>query len=416
MIMARSPISSTFQRRPSAHSMYSEISVQSVKSVNVRRPSGNQLDRFAEAPQVSPVEKMAAHLRSPSISSTQADAYETSPPLTRKVSSGITKRIQALAEDTTSRPHDPRELSPELAVRDSSPSGRRAAMRSPPMSRPASYRSASRLTRRTSSTTSDYSPQQPDVSSPWSVTPIWNVQHDSSSNRESVSVRARIVRPVDAKAEGEDGVGSDVPLQSSQLFVHHRRGSSQATVKAMQQPRVSAGSRNLSETSDPALHNLSQAQAQPVPEFRSMHSSRKSFGRSRAQPSPTMDDFPSPPMPMHTQPYDTASSLIQPQYDEPAAPKESSRASRFFKRMSNLGGGKDSKRQSQQSSGGLFNRSGSNGDLTSLPPATTVPNSHHLPDKSDMPPAVLVGDLNVQFPDSLVSCDLCLYSICAVLT
>jgi hypothetical protein len=119
-----------------------------------------------------------------------------------------------------------------------------------------------------------------------------------------------------------------------------------------------------------------------------MHSSSR-FGRHKPTLSttgPSFDDFPPPPT------HGTAATPTA-NNDESVVPKESTKTSRFFKRMSNIG----SKRKTTQS---IASSNSPVSERGSIVPTTGTGSSK---DKADMPPAAVVGDLNVQFPDSLVS-------------
>jgi hypothetical protein len=81
---------------------------------------------------------------------------------------------------------------------------------------------------------------------------------------------------------------------------------------------------------------------------------------------------------------------------ENVAPKEGSRASRFLKRVSTLGVKKKSDKHPSHS---LASFAGSESNNMLHPEQR----ANIITVKPDTPPAVVVGDLNVQFPDSLVS-------------
>jgi hypothetical protein len=227
-------------------------------------------------------------------------------------------------------------------------------------------------------------PQQPENNT------VWNVENGSSEGLGSVSVTARIVRPtavesVDSKAD------MDAELQPSQLVVSsHKRGApSQSSVRQLskidtnQQPVDSVARSGMSPT----------LVRESVDGTRTLHSASR-FGRHKPS-SPTADDFPVPPpsnKPMTIQP----APAPMPANDESVAPKEATRTSRFFKRMSNIGNKRRSTvAQSVGSSASPASERGSvMGNNTSLPSSK---------DKPEPPPALTVGDLNIQFPDSLVS-------------
>lgn len=179
----------------------------------------------------------------------------------------------------------------------------------------------------------------------------------------------------------------DGQLHHSQLTVNHKRAS------------VSTQNRRLSplQTSNlPKSESAPSSMAHPpAPENRHFQLARPSvIGRWQGNQgtssplTPSADDFPPPP----TQRNSHASSMNV--GDDSAAPKEGSRTSRFFKRMSNFGTGHKRRTSGQNVVSAMSALDVSSNQRSSTAAAT---------DRSDTPPAVVVGDLNVQFPDSLVS-------------
>lgn len=395
--MARSPMTTAFARRPSAQSLLSDISLASVRSVNVQRQSSNPLQMHNDE-QVRPSPDSTDSRQGRSYSAV-TPPFENSDPMTglkRNVSHGIQRRIQTLAEvssrEVSPSRHsaEPPSLSPETSPTFLQ-SERVAPVRSaPPRSRTSSYRAARQSARINGNPANDAKVVQQAESQP-----AWNVQHDAPSTGNSVSVTARIIRPA-ASAEADSAEQPEAPFQQSQLVINHKRASQQGNLdKAL--PPLNTSSQHLMQKPEPTASVGSSPAMSPITtrastEFRSLHSAanRKSFGRHRQpQPnSPSVDDFPPPPTTF------TSTSLVS--NDENAAPKESSRTSRFFKRMSNLGGNKRRQSGAQQSVGA---DRVSNADAASL---STRNASFVNQDRSDMPPAAMIGDLNVQFPDSLV--------------
>lgn len=285
--------------------------------------------------------------------------------LKRNVSSGITRRIQALNELSS------RETSPvpvHIPTRTMSPdqgqvffaNDRKPSMRAPHVRTGSSLRVRPHVDRIGSSNSGL---QQPEI------TPVWNTSQDATSNRDSVSVKARIVRPTTA-ASAENGTDSPVNLHESQIEINHLRGTptptsvSQAFLPPM--PSVPAGP--------------------PSPELRSHSLRRKSFGRSKTStpgPTPANDEIRS----------GSASTLSTEE-------QTGSRTSRFFKRMSNFGS-TASKRRSLAGPGVAAIMSPQPEASASRSGSQT--NNAPAPVDRDTPPAVQVGDLNIQFPDTLVS-------------
>ena len=281
--------------------------------------------------------------------------------LKRNVSSGITKRIQALNELSNREPsavpvHIPsRALSPDPAPVFLA-NDRRPSMRSPHSRTGSSYRLRPSAERAGSF---------PNGSQQAEIPHVWSTSQDATSNRDSVSVKARIVRPPTAgSADKSNDTTND--LHESQIEINHSRGTPTPT--------------SVSQAFLPPMPSIPANP--PSPDHRSLHSlRRKSFGRSKAStpgPVPATEDVRS-----------GAASVIS--TDEPSG----SRTSRFFKRMSNFGNN-SSKR-----------RSVVNPVLPSVAsPAPTEPSASRQASVAadrDTPPAVQVGDLNVQFPDTLVS-------------
>ena len=290
--------------------------------------------------------------------------------LKRNVSSGITKRIQALNELSNREPnavpvHIPtRAMSPDPAPVFLA-NDRRPSMRAP-HSRPGSYRLRPNTERAGSFT----SGSQPDIAH------VWNTSQDTTNKRGSVSVKARIVRPPTAgSAEKPNDTTND--LHESQIEINHSRGTPTPT-----------------PVSQAFLPPMATAPTNPPsPDHRSLHSPRrKSFGRSKAA-TPG-------PVPANEDVRPGSASIIS--TDEPSG----SRTSRFFKRMSNFGNNSSKRRSivlpgvaSPPTASAPFEPSASRQSSVAAATPTTTPATTDR----DTPPAVQVGDLNVQFPDTLVS-------------
>ncbi|KAK5746267.1 hypothetical protein LTR17_001002 [Elasticomyces elasticus] len=391
--LARSPMASNFPRRPSAQSMGSDRS-PSVRSINIRRSSSNLLEKYentSDRASPPPMPSMPpAHLRAQSVVTPPPDRADTAQSLRRNGSSNVTKRIQTLTETNDS--DDGLDAASPEPYPPSTWRERKSSVRSPPRSRTNSYKAAVRHSGRLSG----WGAQQTNALQQAESTPTWNVQHDPSINRDSVSVTARIVRP-NATAGAEE-TGVDSQFHQPQLMINHKRAS--ATQQGNNLNKALPPLNTDSSTTKPDTSSLatSPTLTRGSSDTRTLHSAhnRKSFGRYKQQTmspmTPSPEDFPAPPM----KKTDSTTSVTSSNEQTSIAPGEvGSRTSRFFKRMSNLGGvGKDRRRSgAQQSLGGSPNG-------PSTIDVGRTPSVQH--DRSDMPPAASVGNLNVQFPDSLL--------------
>lgn len=363
MVVSKSPGPSTpffppnFGRSLSRGSADSQ-SRSPVKEVSI--PNGLS---EVEAPSEDVPSELTQQPRSGKSSSSVSPIDRHSPvaSLKRNVSSGITKRIQALNELSNREPsavpvHIPsRALSPDPAPVFLA-NDRRPSMRSPHSRTGSSYRLRPSAERAGSF---------PNGTQQAEIPHVWSTTQDTTSNRDSVSVKARIVRPPTAgSAEKSNDTTND--LHESQIEINHSRGTPTPT--------------SVSQAFLPPMPSIPVNP--PSPDHRSLHSlRRKSFGRSKAAtpgPVPANEDVRS-----------GAASIIS--TDEPSG----SRTSRFFKRMSNFGNN-SSKRRSVVSP-----------VLPSVAsPTPTEPSASRAASVAtdrETPPAVQVGDLNVQFPDTLVS-------------
>jgi hypothetical protein len=304
-------------------------------------------------------------LESPSSSAFPVDRCGSSASQRRVVSSGITRRIQAL-NDLSNR--EPSAVPVHIPTRGMSPDPapvflaqeRRPSMRSPHSRTGSSYLRAK--TDRAASVPSGNN--QPESSH------VWNTSHDATSNRDSVSVKARIVRPPTAGST-EASPDSANDLHESQIEINHSRGMptpnsvSQAFLPPMPSPPTNP----------------------PSPDLRSLSSlRRKSLGRSKA----------STPGPVPVNDENRSGAATPTSTEEQGI----SRTSRFFKRMSTFGSNA-SKRRSIASP--ILPSVGSPNPETSSSRTGSVSTTAANVLDRDTPPAVQVGDLNVQFPDTLVS-------------
>ncbi len=391
--VSKSPINPYVPRRPSANSMASEMSV---RSININRASTMPTVDFTEMQdRLSPESSNSPYKHSPSMSTPSIERMDPLAAMRRNVSSGISRRIQALAERTS------RETSPQgsASIRSISPEisrDQRESTRSPPPhpSRGSSFRNLHRQ----SSRASYHQAQRPISGMPQRETnAVLSVQQDRATGRDSVSVSARIVRPNPVESEDTDQVDSE--LQQPQLVINQQRATP-AQNNVPQLPALDTTSQPPPSHAEPAV--TSPASARSPTETRQMHSSSR-FGRHKPSLSttgPSAEDFPPPPT------HHNASQPHPPSRADSSTTskdKETTRTSRFFKRMSNMGG---SKRKSgvPQSIASSTSPASERGSLIVPSGGLSAPisSSNHR-EKADMPPATMLGDLNIQFPDSLVS-------------
>jgi hypothetical protein len=373
MTVSKSPVATYFPRRPSGNSLLSEVSGRSAS-----RDASTPLD-FAEMhDRLNPDSPGTTYRHIANTSTSSIDRMDPQSAMRRTVSSGISKRIQALTE-SSSREGSPsstgRTLSTESPQEKLNRMDSRESRRSPPPigARGSSFRNMHRYSARISAYQSQLAGPN---AAPMNNNAVWSVQQDPVTNRDSVSVSARIVRPnaVQNEPAAEEEPPTD-QLQQPELLINHKRATpSQTNVPALHP----IDTNQLARSSDP--NSLSPDASRSPTGIRQMHSVGR-FGRQK--PSVNVDDFPPPP---------SHAAAPAPSNEENAPAKETTRTSRFFKRMSNIG----SKRK-PQSIASSTSPASERGSL--IAPVHPAPSK----DKADMPPAITVGDLNIQFPDSLVS-------------
>ena len=369
IMVARSPVPHYVPRRPSATSAVSDLSVNSVRAINIgNRASEMPLDFTEAQDRLTPEPTSASRGHSRSASTPPAERSDPISSFRRNVSNGITKRIQAFAERSSIE--DSRHESPptqEVSPNDYGVKDQRELSRSPQPThtRAGSLRAVSKFSLR--GIAANRAPQVESAAT-------WNVQQNPATNVDSVSVSARIIRP-NPVDQPESSTETEAELQPSQLVISHKRGTP-------------------SQTGVPRLHRID---TNPKPEaYRPSNTTRSSAEGTqpnllRSPLSPNVDDFPPPPS------YRIQASNTAPPNDENMAPKETTRTSRFFKRMSYIGGSKRRSNGPQpvaNSSSPVSERTSSTANYASLSGSK---------DKLELPPALVVGDLNIQFPDSLVS-------------
>ncbi|GAB7347122.1 hypothetical protein MBLNU459_g3246t1 [Dothideomycetes sp. NU459] len=417
IVMSRSPASPFFPRRPSARSAHSAQSVMSaasgasITSIAIARAPSNSVDRvLSPTYRLSPDGPVDHQGRAQSISSNRTPDAERGDPIAgatqRKVSSGISKRIAALAEKSVREGSPPGSASPQsVSEKSSFINMRKASLRDTPDSRPSSVNTDKRLSSKLSM---------------WPGSEAAPTRRESAGNKDSISVTARIVRPSVDQAGSSSTPGE---LHHSPILINHTR--------AAPKPDYPPMDALLNDNPAPILSSESIASSEPKERPQSASysvrsdesnatSARKSFGRYRGHESPRKSKGAS-----------TASIASDGKDSREDPEKPSSRTSRFFKRISTLGNNKSNKRKSitQIPTPPVVTSPVMSPTATEAlpPPATKMPPAPALvvPSKSasslssvmqalrpgkeeavtsndDVPPPVVIGDLNVQFPDNLL--------------
>ncbi|KAK3721592.1 hypothetical protein LTR37_003148 [Vermiconidia calcicola] len=378
--VSKSPIAAYFPQRPSYNSVPSEVSV---RSININRSSTMPPDFSEMQDRLIPEPNSASQSRPWTASTPPFESNDPMAAMRRNVSAGIPHRIQALGR--SSREISPASspsgspLTPEISPVEAPSLERNERRRTSPSTafRTNSFKAMSRASARMSSMHNQSSVNN---HAPTGSSAVWNVQHDSSSNRNSVSVSARIVRPSHVEQPDSTATTADQEeqLQRSELKVSH---SAQSQPKLPQLHRIDTNPKV--EATQPDVSPLTTRS--PADGTRQLHSASR-FGRHKPSisiSSPSVDDFPSPPRTNSVSANDEAATSRD----------KDTRTSRFFKRMSNIG----NKRRSgaPQSIASSTSTASERGSFV----AASMPSSK---DRQDTPPAVVVGDLNVQFPDSLL--------------
>ena len=385
MTVAKSPVPHYVPRRPSATSAISDFSVSTPRE---ERAFETPLDFAGAQDMLIPEPATDSRGHSRSASTPPGERSDPMSSLRRDISSGISKRIQALADRSSqeySRSGSPigTPLSQETSPSGPSVKDQRDTAKSPPPNhaRASSFRvpmsrHSSKMSMSQTSLAASAAPQP-------EPTTAWNSQHIASQGLNSVSVTARIVRPNPIE-QTDSATETEGELQPSQLVISHKRGTpSQPTVPKLHRLDTNPNSEPLSRESTTSRGDSPTMTRNPADQFRTLHSANNSR-QIRSPLSPTADDFPPPPINRTLASYQATGN------DENAAPKEGTRTSRFFKRMSNFGG--------KRRSGGLQSVANSSSPVSER--NASLPGSK---DKPELPPALVVGDLNIQFPDSLVS-------------
>ena len=389
--LQRSPASPFFpRRRPSARSARSNgsftsaVSVSGASLVSVvhsneqpKNVPSNDVDRsLSEMPAepLAPSAQPEPENRPLSTSSTRTPDLERSDlvaaPRGRNVSSGISKRIQALAEKTV------REGGPTTGTTSSWPAPEKSSFVS---MRKSSLRDSADLPMPTKKAIA-----QPPA---WPSLAKSNVIVSHSANRDSVSVTARIVR----QPTGQAGdVASPPELHHSPLLINHTRPS-QAHEFPPMAPLLTGGA--PTETDIAASPERRERSLSPTFSYSSADSGtisnrksvdRKSFsGRYRSG-----FESPKKSLSKHTSSTSLASEGVE--------VEKNSKTSRFFKRISTLGG---NKRKSVSQTPTVPQVEAAY-QVPGIPQDRRTAAAARKDSAPDIPPPIVVGDLNVQFPDT----------------
>lgn len=403
IIMSRSPASPFFPRRPSARSAQSAQSIMtiasgaSLMSIPITKTFTNPVERIASPSRhLSPDAPIDPQGRTLSVSSARTVESERGDPMAaatqRKVSSGISKRIAALAEKSAREGSPPGTSTPQALSENSSlVSMRKASIRDIPSSRPTSTNTEPRPTSKLSM---------------WPGPEPVATRRESSSNKDSISVTARIVRPSPDQNEASPVPGE---LHQSPILINHTRSAPKPDFPAMDTVLTGNAAPVSSKASSEPVERPQSASYSIRSDESNATSMRKSFSRYRGHESPRKSKTAS-----------TASIASDGKDSREDSEKSSSRTSRFFKRISTLG----NKRKSVVASPPVTSPVMSPDDEpmpaaapstlspTPLAPSRSIPSlmqamksgkSESISPNADVPPPVVIGDINVQFPDNLVS-------------
>ncbi|KAL1302889.1 hypothetical protein AAFC00_003216 [Neodothiora populina] len=321
-------------------------------------------------------------------------------PRNRQVSSGISMRIQALAEKAR-REAEGGLAPPVQNPRTSFIGVRKASVRKLDQTQASTDKPASRLS------------VWP-APSPMHTTPN-NLAMNRALNRESVSVTARIVRqPVDRAG----GASSPTELLHSPILINHTRPNTNHEFPPMA-PMLDHGA-----TQQPEDERTRDRSLSPTFSYSSVDSGATNGRNTSASPNKADHDSP------RQSPTKNGSTLSLASDDS----GKQSRTSRFFKRISHIGGGRRKSLAPQPmfpSAESPAPESSAADPVAAVPasePASEVV-SESTPEPAlqaapklapavaqasdartskrkdsvpDIPPPIIIGDLNVQFPDTLL--------------
>lgn len=358
--VSKSPIMPFFPRKPSSP----ELLVP-------KRSASQQHPRLSS---VSPEHSGPRKLSGPWLTHSNTDPVVVAKKI--NVGSGISQRIKALAEK--SNRDSTASLSPVLTSDGSSSivAQRKSSFFSnPPDSDVTGGRSLNRISRASfinvsRSTTPEPKPslQATPTNTPPRQSTVYNIQQESEQP-ESVQVTARIVRDVQPQNSvlAMPSDTSPLELHQSPIIIDHQKSTRPVTSSSRHSP-------TKTEPTSPRPPSSSQSNepASNLPRS-SSESSWRSFGRRLSESKNN-----GPPRSMSTHSFDVSSGDEKP----PKKDKKDSRTSKLFKRMSSISS---------------ITRKNSAPNIAEAAP--TIP----LPSLREPPSAVQVGDLNIQFPDTLVS-------------
>ncbi|KAI9713035.1 MAG: hypothetical protein M1820_001020 [Bogoriella megaspora] len=321
----------------------------------------------------------------------------------RTVSSGISKRIQAL-EEHSHRPGPPPgtfpaintdSSKPFLAMRKSSirspaPTAARSSMvSSPPIRRGPSVKSPGRANSRDEGQTT------------------YNVHQHGRT--ESISVTARIVRDPQSDQLEILSPKDRTPLElyHSPLIINHQKVGDSPTKLPMH---------NVASTSPPPIPNKNTSRTEAIPPLPSESSNRDTLSTAPSRTSESgwrnlghsrqSHDLKSPPATARSQSNSSHASDDKNVDDnnDGVAGKRKSRTSRLFKRMSNSMSMTTANihRRRSLAAGSPTAQTLADAKRPAMPEPAKPPADETMPGSGDRSSAVEVGDLNVQFPDNLL--------------
>jgi hypothetical protein len=361
MSVSKSPIMPFFPRKPSSP----EVSV-------LKRSASQQNARVGGS---SPEQPGLRKLSGPWVSHANTDTVVVAKKI--NVGSGISQRIKALAEKSNRESNaslspviSPESVSSTVAQRKSS------FFMTPPDGNSPSGKSGNRMSRasfidvsRSATPEPKTALHAPRANTPTKAQTAYATQQ-ASERPESVQVTARIVRDPQPQKPTRT-----MPTESSPLELH--RSAITIDHQKSTRPRTSSSMHSTlrTEPTSPRLPPSSQSnEAVPNLPRTSSESSWRSFGRRQSESKNG-----APPRSMSTNSFDVSSSDEKPTKKE----KKDSWTSKLSKRMSSM-----SSITRKNSAPGFPE------DIPSIP----------LPSLREPPSAIQLGDLNIQFPDTLVCC------------
>ncbi|KAB2576453.1 hypothetical protein BFW01_g10483 [Lasiodiplodia theobromae] len=371
MSVSKSPIMSIFPRRRS------QTSTQSTTSTE-HRVNSNPLSmcRTVTPTRLSPSPESQLGVGQRSFSASYASEAQHEAPLVKKsnVSSGISQRIKALAEKSAKEGtpvtlpkvgYTPERGAISIAQRSNSFRVSHASNAEKQLRRlsKSSFISVPPLER----------PASKGENSSDSIQAVYN--KDANNKTESVTVTARIVRS--PQTPGQELEDSPLDLQPSPISVDHQKADEAAAPPsivippAVEEATLSPTSGDVSPAQQSNAHLESPAQALPRS---SSESSWRSFGRRRSEAT-------SPPPMSRSQ---SVISLDSVATEEGEEKKKGNRASRLLKRMSNS----------------LTSSKKSLNQMMSYAVQEEAPQP--IEEAKESQPGIEIGDLNVQFPDTLL--------------